>query len=385
MPAIYVRCPECRARFKFPQFLPGRKVQCPECGGVFVLNEDHAELPPALLERPDEVWPAKSDGGETPARRPVQATAPTKGRGGVLGALLGCGLLVLMIAAGLGLIIWWLAPEDDLALETQDYGDARGQFNTQLRMMVRSPQRYDPHARLPDAVREVTYPSGKRSLKAWLAIPETKARRYPAVLFVHGGYNLDPEDWNQAEPFLDSGYAVMLPTVRGENGQPGNFTLGYDEVDDVIAAAEHLAGMRRIDPDHIYIAGHSNGGTLALLASMVSHRFRAVASLSGSCDARLWAAFVRQEYGFLPFDPRNRRELKMRSPQPFAKSFKCPARLYYGEAADELPRLAESCRRTASAAHADGLDVEAEGVPGDHMSMVLPGVRAAIAFFQRNQ
>ena len=56
----------------------------------------------------------------------------------------------------------------------------------------------------------------------------------------------------------------------------------YDEVDDVLAAAEALADLPEVDSGHLYLAGHSAGGTLALLAAMSSQRFRAAASLSGA-------------------------------------------------------------------------------------------------------
>ena len=44
----------------------------------------------------------------------------------------------------------------------------------------------------------------------------------------------------------------------------------YDEVDDVLAAAEALAGLPDVDTGQLYVAGHSAGGTLALLAAMSS-------------------------------------------------------------------------------------------------------------------
>ena len=40
-----------------------------------------------------------------------------------------------------------------------------------------------------------------------------------------------------AQPYRDAGYIVMIPILRGENGQPGFYTMFYDEVDDVLGAA----------------------------------------------------------------------------------------------------------------------------------------------------
>jgi dipeptidyl aminopeptidase/acylaminoacyl peptidase len=47
----------------------------------------------------------------------------------------------------------------------------------------------------------------------------------------------------------------------------------YNEVDDVLAATDVLAKLSYFDPDRIFIAGRSIGGTLALLASMASRQF----------------------------------------------------------------------------------------------------------------
>jgi dipeptidyl aminopeptidase/acylaminoacyl peptidase len=43
----------------------------------------------------------------------------------------------------------------------------------------------------------------------------------------------------------------MTPTLRGENGNPGNFECFYGEVDDVIAAGRYLATLPYVDPKHI--------------------------------------------------------------------------------------------------------------------------------------
>jgi dipeptidyl aminopeptidase/acylaminoacyl peptidase len=77
----------------------------------------------------------------------------------------------------------------------------------------------------------------------------------------------------------------MLPNRRGENGQPGNFTMFYDEVEDVISAAVYLRTQPYVDQRRLYVAGASTGGTLTMLAALACPHFRAGASLSGSPDA----------------------------------------------------------------------------------------------------
>src|SRR5262249_31419372 len=155
-------------------------------------------------------------------------------------------------------------------------------FRTKLLRKGPAPQRWQKVKPLPD-VAEVEYRSGELRLKAWTNQPPREAgKKLPAGPYPHGGWAFGAGDWEQAQPVRGAGFIVLMPWLRGENGQPGAFTMFYDEVDDVLAAAEHLARLPYVDPARVYVAGHSAGGTLTMLAAMASKRFRAAASLSGS-------------------------------------------------------------------------------------------------------
>jgi dipeptidyl aminopeptidase/acylaminoacyl peptidase len=223
-------------------------------------------------------------------------------------------------------------------------------------------------------VTEIEYGSGDLRLKAWMNRP-AGGHNHPAVLFLHGGFAFGPEDWELTQPYRDAGYVVLAPRLRGENGQPGAFTLWYDEVDDVLAAAEFLSRQTHVDAGRMYLAGVSAGGTLALLSAAASTRFRAAASFSASPDQAL---LVRHAKIDLPFDPTDPRELQMRSPLAYAGSLKCPVRIYYGT----RDHFVLTSRRTAEVARARNLDVEAIQIDGDHGSSVPPATKQSIAFFQ---
>ncbi len=109
---------------------------------------------------------------------------------------------------------------------------------------------------------------------------------------------------------------------------------------------------------------------------MTSKRFRAAAAFSGSPDQDSWA---RSQTFPLPIDLENKREVQMRSPLAFARSFKCPVRIYYGSQEFFFKGPSEE---TASLARKAGLDVQAVSVPGDHVTSVSSAMRQAIAFFQ---
>ena len=92
----------------------------------------------------------------------------------------------------------------------------------------------------------------------------------------------------------------MMPALRGENGLPGDFSGFYDETSDVLAAADVLRAQPGVDPERLYLAGHSVGGTLTLLAAMASPMFRAASAFSGSADARTSSRIFRRTSASTP-------------------------------------------------------------------------------------
>lgn len=219
------------------------------------------------------------------------------------------------------------------------------------------------------------YRSGDLALRAFVDPPSGGEKKRPAVVFLHGGFAFGDGDWEMAQPYRDAGYVVMMPVLRGENNQRGVFTLFYDEVEDVLGAADALARLDYVDENRIFVAGHSAGGTLAILAVMASDRFKAAASLSGAMDQTINA---EEDPQLCPFDINDEQEIAMRSPLAFATSFKSPARLYYGSRERWAFEMTEG---TARAAKAKGLDVAAERVSGDHFTSVPRGIARSISFF----
>ncbi|WP_165252885.1 alpha/beta hydrolase family protein [Paludisphaera soli] len=263
-----------------------------------------------------------------------------------------------------------------LELQAEDYARARSGFATRLLRRGPSPSSSGEGLAPPAGARAVEYASGGRRLTAFRSLPSPSGTRSPAVLFLHGGFRFGEGHWEMSRPFREAGYVVMTPVLRGENGQAGDFSLFYDEVDDVLAAAEVLAAAPDVDPKNVFLAGHSVGGTLALLAAMTSSRFRAAASYSGSPDLGVYLAVSRTSP---PFDVSSPPEMRLRSAVAYATSFQNPVRLYCGE--DEF-WVQGATRRTAILATRAGLDVEAVELPGDHFSSVPEAIRLTLNFFR---
>jgi len=117
---------------------------------------------------------------------------------------------------------------------------------------------------------------------------------------------------------------MMYASLRGGNDNPGYIEGFYGEVDDVLAAAEYLAQQEGVDPERIYLGGHSTGGTLALLVAASTDRFRAIFSFGPTDDVGGYSS----EY--LPFDTSNRRELELRSPVKWLHAIQSPTFVFEG-------------------------------------------------------
>jgi dipeptidyl aminopeptidase/acylaminoacyl peptidase len=265
-------------------------------------------------------------------------------------------------------------------IQREDLAQARSHFTTKILRSGPPPAEWDDLI-APTGAHEVTYPSGALRLKAWIGAPVSgDATKHAAILFLHSGFDLEAGDWDLAQPFRNAGYVVMMPTMRGENGQHGVFTMYYNEVDDVIYAAEYLRSQSFVDPDQMFVAGYSVGGVLALLAAEIYPYFRAAASISGSPDQALYLKYAKGARLNAPFDPDDLREVQLRSPLAYAASFKCPIRLYYGT---EEAYYTFVQARTAEIARAHGVDAQAIAVEGDHGSNVPKSIQVALGFFNK--
>ena len=143
------------------------------------------------------------------------------------------------------------------------FRERRAAHVTRLRRHGPAPGSWKPQVVPPD-VTALRYPADGRTLQAWFAAPPGLTR-CPALLYFHGEFSFTAWDFAQVRPFLAAGFCVMTPSLRGENGNPGDFELLRGELDDAIAALRWLAARPEVDPDRIYTLGHSVGGGLSAL------------------------------------------------------------------------------------------------------------------------
>jgi dienelactone hydrolase len=274
------------------------------------------------------------------------------------------------VAALVLIVIATSCRRDDRPVAAESFADRRAHHHTKLIKHGPSPQSFVDE-QPPPGVEEVRYHSGELELKAWFAHPTTK--RAPALIYFHSGFAFGRSDFEDVRPFVDAGFAVMAPMLRGENGNPGDYELYYGEVDDARAAVAWLRARPEVDPNHVYAFGHSAGGVISALVSFYPDTGLRI---SGSAGGLYGIGGVR---GREPFDPRDRDEGLLRVPAPNADQFRVPHFGYVG--ADDQPARqgAEYAARLADEAHAP---LTVEVLPGNHFTS-LPA--AVMKFLSRVQ
>jgi dipeptidyl aminopeptidase/acylaminoacyl peptidase len=120
-------------------------------------------------------------------------------------------------------------------------------------------------------------------------------RRYPTILWIHGGPNGQDDDslaggQYQRHLLAAGGYVVVGINYRGSSGRGGDFAKsimadwGHKEVEDILAAADHVVAIGLADPKHLGIGGWSYGGILTDYTIATDGRFKAAFSGAGSAN-----------------------------------------------------------------------------------------------------
>lgn len=178
------------------------------------------------------------------------------------------------------------------------------------------------------------YKSPAGQLSTYLTPDPKDGKKHPAIIWITGGdcNSVDDDIWHDAPPNNDqtasayrkAGIVMMFPALRGGNDNPGVREAYYGEVDDILAAADFLAQQPYVDPQRIYLGGHSTGGTLVLLTGEFSDRFRAVFSFGPAADVSNYPPQFKQ------FDTSNRKEVELRSPIHWLHGIKAPVFVFEG-------------------------------------------------------
>lgn len=206
------------------------------------------------------------------------------------------------------------APSPSIAT-TPSLKKAREGFKTRI---VRRGDSHGAPDQPPGRVFElIRYDAPVGKLAAYVTKDPGDGRKRPAIVWITGGdcnsigdvWSSSPRSNDQsASAFRKAGVVMMFPSQRGGNNNPGQREGFYGELDDILAATDHLASLPYVDADNIYLGGHSTGGTMVMLMGAYSHRYKAIFSLGPVASPA--------QYGgdFMYCDTNNDKEVQLRSP-----------------------------------------------------------------------
>ncbi|MEO7329627.1 MAG: prolyl oligopeptidase family serine peptidase [Minicystis sp.] len=274
-----------------------------------------------------------------------------------------------------GPVRWWHPP---LKRDPRTLAQARAAFQTKVkggrptRGFDGDPAPSPPRGTFEKV--EVQGPQGR--LSAYVTPDPKDGKKHPLVIWAHGGFGgIDKWFWEaaprrndqSARAFREAGLVLAVGSWRAENDNPGDYELFYGEADDLLALRDHAAKLSYVDADRIYLAGHSSGGTLVLLAAEKSDGFRAAFSLGGSPvfdDPQTYA-----RYGGVPFDPTNHDETLLRSSAPFVRSVRRPTFYFEGSGSSSVG----AAQWMADQAAESGVPFQAfVALQADHFSILAP-------------
>jgi dienelactone hydrolase len=343
-----VICPSCNQRINISTEMMGTTVVCPMCKSQWSMGTPAA--PPAqspASAQPPTYQPPGAAGRDVQPDYGRQTYSQTPDESSsalfwVIGLLGGC--LFLVIAGGLGGLLLFRsiaknmqlaepnAPVLQLELAGDNLLEARQGFET---VIVDRQTDNEPVPTPPDHLFEIVkYDAPLGEMSAYVSKPENPNQKSPAIIWKFGGFGngigetaweTQPRDNDQsASAYRKHGIVMMYPALRGGNDNPGVNETFYGEVDDILAAANYLAQQDYVDPERIYLGGHSTGGTLVLLCAAASDRFRAVFSFGPIHDI--------SKYGSdsLTFDPSDQKELQLRNPIQWLHAIKNPTYVIEG-------------------------------------------------------
>jgi len=231
---------------------------------------------------------------------------------------------------------------------SQSLAEARARVGTQLHLGQAGTPFPTPPAKL--FVRH-DYTSAGQQLAAYVSPDPGDGAQHPAILWLTGGDSNTLDDFwtpgpasndQSASAYREAGVLMMFPTLRGGNQNPGERELFYGEVDDVIAAGRELARLPYVDPQQIYLGGHSTGGTLALLVAETENPFRAVFAFGPAGDITGYGPSL------VPADM-SRQEARLRSPLYWLHSLQQATFVIEGERGNRAAQQS-LCREPRSSA-----------------------------------
>lgn len=226
----------------------------------------------------------------------------------------------------------------------------------------------------------INYPTKLGEMPAYITPKPNDGKKYPVIIYLNGGFGgigNNEFDWDEEAPknnyqragaFKRDEFVLVIPSARAENANPGKYEMFYGEIEDLEDARKYVASLPYVDPNRIYLVGHSTGGTKALLLSEYSKGFRAVFAL-GALPDFFWAEVQPHEYGGVPFDVTDPREIAVRSSFRYIRSITAPT-FHFEGSENHHEKLFGPMQKAADKYKIPFKEYKIEG--GDHFNIIYP-------------
>lgn len=252
--------------------------------------------------------------------------------------------------------------------KTPNLLEARAGHKTELVEEQKSP--YPIEQPPGDQFELVKYPTDIGDMYAYLSKhAPIEDKKHPAIVWLTGGFPVSSPGsllWGEADTSNEQSARIyrikdiitLFPTLRGGTAENPGFPEGfYGEVNDVIKAGAYLKSLDTVDPNRVYLGGHSTGGTLALLVAESTDIFAGVISLGPTHDD------YGQDYAPYEWTPTER---KLREPIHYLSSITSPTYILEGISGNNASLLKLKAKNTNE-------NVKIETIEGaSHFNLIHP-------------
>jgi dipeptidyl aminopeptidase/acylaminoacyl peptidase len=207
-------------------------------------------------------------------------------------------------------------------------------------------------------------------------------RKYPTILRIHGGpvYQFSHEFMPDWQAYAARGYVVVAANPRGSSGRGFDFARaiyadwGNKDVQDVLAAVDHVVAAGLADPERLAVGGRSYGGILTNYVIASDTRFKAAVSGAGSSH---WTALYghdmyTREYELELGLPWRNRDVYERLSYPFfhADRIRTPTLFYCAERDFNVP--CQGSEQMYQALRSLEVPTQLVVYPGEHHALRVP-------------
>jgi dipeptidyl aminopeptidase/acylaminoacyl peptidase len=218
-----------------------------------------------------------------------------------------------------------------------------------------------------------------------LPVDYEAGKRYPALLWIHGGpYGQDKHAFDfERQLFAAQGYVVLQINYRGSSGRGVAFARGIfadwgnRDLADLLAGIDHAVGLGVADPQRLVVGGWSQGGILTNYAIAYDTRFKA--AISGAGAGNQLALYGADTYAFLydnEFKPPwedTQRWIRLSSPFFHADRIRTPTLYIGGEKDFNVPIIGGE--QMYQALRSLGVPTQLVIYPGEHHAISRPSFK----------